>query len=261
MNLVDTSFHYTEENHAQYEECGYCIVGKLLSDEGLAYCQREVEAMIQEKKLPDLPADRIISAHQQEPWLWDLATQPALLDLMERQVGPNIVLWSSHLVCKPPHSGFHVPWHQDTPYWNISGPLPGSIWLALDDIDAENGGMCLLPNWHRKGTLPRRSTGTEVFSEEIAPEALPANIEELKLQYEFPAGWLATHDTMLPHTSEPNASDRWRRVIVLRYMTPDGEMGPKVYNDYRTGEPFDREYYLVRGSSKGNKRLKASPFS
>ena len=260
MNFIDTSFKYSDDHHANYLKHGYCIIGKFLSDDGLAACRREVDAMIKEKKLPDLPADQIISAHQQEPWLFDLATQPALLDMIEKQIGPNIVLWSSHLICKPPRSGIHVPWHQDTPYWNISGPLPGSTWIALDDIDAENGGMCLLPDWHCKGTLPRRATGNNVFSEEIAPEALPEDIEELKLQYEFPAGWMATHDTMLPHTSEPNASNRWRRVIVFRYMTPKGEMGPKIYKDYRTGEPFDREYFLVRGKGVGGKRLKCSPF-
>jgi ectoine hydroxylase-related dioxygenase (phytanoyl-CoA dioxygenase family) len=261
MNVVDPSFRYTEEHHAQYDKHGYCIVGKLLSDEGLAACQLEVDTMIREKKRPDLPADSIISAHQQERWLFELATAPALLDMIERQIGPNIVFWSSHLVCKPPKSGTHVPWHQDTPYWNISGPLPGSTWIALDDIDAENGGMCLLPDWHRVGTLPRRSTGNNVFSEEIAPNALPPNVEDLKLQYQFPAGWMATHDTMLPHTSEPNASNRWRRVIVFRYMTPEGDMGPKVYNDYRTGEPFNREYYLVRGTDVAKRGLKPSPFA
>jgi ectoine hydroxylase-related dioxygenase (phytanoyl-CoA dioxygenase family) len=259
MNVIDPSFEYTDQHQAHYDERGYCIVGKLLSDEGLETCRHQIDAMINEKKQPDLPPDRIISAHQQEPWLWDLATQPAVLDMIEKQIGPNIVMWSSHLICKPPKSGIHVPWHQDTPYWNISGPLPGSIWLALDDIDAENGGMCLLPDWHRRGVLQRRATGNNVFSEEIAPAALPENIEELKLQYEFPAGWLATHDTMLPHTSEPNASNRWRRVIVFRYMTPEGDMGPKVYNDYRTGEPFAREYYLVRGVDRTNKGLKSSP--
>jgi ectoine hydroxylase-related dioxygenase (phytanoyl-CoA dioxygenase family) len=260
MNFIDTSFKYSDDPHAHYLKHGYSIVGKLLSDEGLAICRREVDAMIYEKKLSDLPADRMISAHQQEPWLFDLATQPPLLDMVEKQIGPNIVLWSSHLICKPPKSGIHIPWHQDTPYWNISGPLPGSTWIALDDIDAENGGMCLLPDWHHKGTLPRRATGNNVFSEEIAPEALPENIEQQKLQYEFPAGWMATHDTMLPHTSEPNASNRWRRVIVFRYMTPEGEMGRKIYQDYRTGESFDREYFLVRGKDVGNKRLKCSPF-
>src|SRR5687767_2728134 len=119
MNVVDPSFKYTEEHHSHYEKHGYCIVGKLLSDDGLAKCQQEVDTMIREKKQPDLPADRIISAHQQERWLFNLATEPALLDMIERQIGPNIVLWSSHLVCKPPKSGTHVPWHQDTPYWNI----------------------------------------------------------------------------------------------------------------------------------------------
>jgi ectoine hydroxylase-related dioxygenase (phytanoyl-CoA dioxygenase family) len=260
MNFTNPSFQYSDDNHAHYTKHGYCIVGKLLSDDGLAACRNEVDAMINEKKQASLPADQLISTHQQERWLFELATQRALLDMVEMQIGPNIVLWSSHLFCKPPKSGTHVPWHQDTPYWNISGPLPGSTWIALDDIDAENGGMCLLPDWHRKGTLPRRATGNNLFSEEIAPDALPKNIEDIKLQYEFPAGWMATHDTMLPHTSEPNTSDRWRRVIVFRYMTPDGDMGPKTYKNYRTGEPFERGYYLVRGRDTANKGLKRSPF-
>lgn len=260
MRFIDPSFNYLDEQHAQYLESGYCIVGRCLSERGLEVCRQEIDVMIQDKKRPELSPDQIISAHQQERWLWDLATQPQILDMVEKQIGPNIVLWSSHLICKPPRSGIFIPWHQDTPYWNISGALPGSIWLAFDDIDAENGGMCILPYWHTKGTLPRRKTGTDVFSEEIAPESLPENIDELKVQYEFPAGWLATHDTMLPHTSEPNHSARWRRVLVLRYMTAEGEMGPKVYHDYRTGEPFDREYYFVRGEDSAGKQLKRSPF-
>lgn len=260
MNVIDSLFNYSDENHSQYLEKGYCILGKCLSDEGLEICRREIDAMVQEKKQPELPPDQIISAHQQELWLWNLATQPKLLDMIEKQIGPNIVLWASHLICKPPKSGMFIPWHQDTPYWNVSGPLAGAIWLAFDDIDAENGGMCLLPHWHTRGLLRRQSTGSDLFTEEIAPEVLPENIDELKVQYEFPAGWLATHDTMLPHTSAPNQSSRWRRVLVLRYMTAEGEMGPKVYNDYRTGEPFDREYYLVRGKCVGNDKLKQNPF-
>jgi hypothetical protein len=74
----------------------------------------------------------------------DLATQAAVLDMIEKQIGPNIVLWSSHLICKPPRSGMHVPWHQDTPYWNISGPLPGSIWLALVVPKVRGGNRALL---------------------------------------------------------------------------------------------------------------------
>ena len=76
----------------------------------------------------------------------------------------------------------------------------------------------------------------------------------------MPAGGLAIHHTMIPHTSEPNASDRWRRVITFRYVAADGTFGAKQYPDYRTGESFDRAFYLVRGKDLAGKGLKSSPF-
>jgi len=51
----------------------------------------------------------------------------------------------------------------------------------------------------------------------------------------------------LPHNSVPNKSDRWRRVLVLRYMVSDCQTNDMEYEDYRTGEKFPRQYYLVRG--------------
>jgi hypothetical protein len=60
MNVIDPTFEYTDQHHAHYEEHGYCIVGKLLSDEGLKTFRHEVDAIIHEKKQPDLPSDRII---------------------------------------------------------------------------------------------------------------------------------------------------------------------------------------------------------
>ena len=61
------------------------------------------------------------------------------------------------------------------------------------------------------------------------------------------AGQMAIHHTMLPHNSVPNKSDRWRRVLVLRYMVSDCQTNDMEYEDYRTGELFSRQYYLVRG--------------
>ena len=50
-----------------------------------------------------------------------------------------------------------------------------------------------------------------------------------------------------------NSTDRWRRVLVLRYMAASGTAGPKEYEDYRNGEKFDREPFLVRGSDVSDK--------
>jgi len=243
---ISDEFRYGASEQEHYERQGYCLFRQFLSPSGLLRGQTEIGRMLKSLQ-PGRQPDEIFSAHQQEPWIFELATQPALLDMIERQVGPNVVLWSSHLICKSPRTGREIPWHQDAPYWNVSGKLAGAIWIAFDDIAQDNGGMSVLPGWHDQGALKVRNRGQEFFSEEIDPAVLPPNPDQLKVQYTLPAGGAATHHVMIPHNSIPNLSDRWRRVLVLRYMAADGVMGAKEYPDYRSGEKFPRKFFLVRG--------------
>ena len=260
MSLIRESFCYSDADHRDYDELGFKIFEEFLSEEGLEACRHELDLMINEKLQKGRQPDEIISAHHQEKWLWDLGTDSKILNMIERQIGPHIVLWASHLICKPPGAGIHVPWHQDAPYWNVRGNLSAGIWIAFDDVDASNGGMCILPMWHKKGQLPISVKASRLFPQQIDDDALPDNIHDSKVQYQFKAGGMAIHSTMIPHTSEPNKTDRWRRVAVFRYIAADGELGPKQYEDYRTGEPFDREFYLVRGEDVEGRGLPRSPF-
>jgi ectoine hydroxylase-related dioxygenase (phytanoyl-CoA dioxygenase family) len=258
MNWIHPQFRYTDAEHDRYERLGYCLFPRFLTAGAVEHCRGELNRML-ERLQPGRSPDEIYSAHQQEPWIFDLATQPSILDMIERQVGPNVVLWSSHLICKPPRTGRAIPWHQDAPYWNVSGNLSGAVWIAFDDIGADNGGMAVLPGWHNKGTLQVRERGTSFFNDEIDPSALPPDPDAVKVQYTFPAGGAATHHVMIPHNSIPNTSDRWRRVLVLRYTAADGVMGDKLYEDYRTGAKFPREFYLVRGQDVLKRSLKRKP--
>lgn len=259
MQLIDKQFGYSEADHLHYERDGYCIFDRFLSPEGLQHCRQQAERMLREIQLGRSPGE-IYSAHQQEPWLFELASQPKLLDMVERQIGPNIVLWSSHLLCKEPRTGKEVPWHQDAPYWNVSGNHAGALWIALDDISAKNGGMSVLPGWHNKGALRIRKRNETVFSDEIEPSALPPDLDTMKVQYVFLAGGMATHHTMIPHNSIPNNSDGWRRVVVLRYIAADATLGEKQYEDYRTGKKFSRRFFLMRGKDVLGRGLERSPF-
>ena len=121
-----------------------------LSPEGLSECRGQVARMLRQVH-PDLAPEWIVAAHRIEPWIFQLASAPKLLDMIERQIGPNITFWSSHLLCKPPHTGRDVPWHQDAKEWNLSGDFGASIRIPLDDLDAASGTMPILPGWHRKG--------------------------------------------------------------------------------------------------------------
>ena len=258
-SIVDPLFHYEIADHDHYLEHGYRLFDRFLTPEGLVVCQTHIDRMLSQLQPGRLPED-IISSHHQEPWIFELAREPQLLDMIEHQIGPNIVLWSTHFLVKPPHTGKPIPWHQDTPYWNLTGRLAGSVWLPFDNVDNRNGTMSVLPGWHNKGELPRRQSSDNLFTEEIEPDALPADLEERRVEYCLRAGQLAIHDTMMPHASTPNSSNQYRRVLVLRYMSADSKAGPKEYEDYRTGEKFPRECFLVRGEDVGNYGLRRSPF-
>lgn len=239
--------------HNQYLEKGFSFLGQVLCEDGLAASLENLERMIANLH-HSLKPDEIYSAHQQEEWMLKIAASKPILDVIEKQIGPNIVLWSTHLICKPPKTGRSIPWHQDKTYWNTS-KLGGSVWLTFDDVTEENGTMFVLPEWHKRKDLPRRKTNDDLFEEEIAPEVLPVNIDQLEVGYFLRAGEAGVHDPMIPHRSTPNASNRWRRVLVCRYMSADGEMASMEYPHYKTGKPFHRKYLLVRGKDIANKGL------
>ena len=262
--MIDERFHYGAEQHRSFEDQGFFIFEHFLSEEALATCSQHVDGMLSHRH-PDVEPDVMISTHLQEPLLFALATQPKLLDLIEYHIGPNILLWASHLLCKPPNSGHVVPWHQDAPYFNFTGQFAPAVWIPFDDIDEDNGAMSVVPGWHKKGKLPTRPSNfpdghTEGFNKEILPSALPDDVEQRRMPYLLNAGQMAIHNSMIPHSSPPNRSHRWRRVLVLLFVSPDGQINGKTYKNYKTGEPFEREFILVRGEDIKGWGLRRNPF-
>ncbi len=222
--------------------------------------RRHIERMIVQRA-ENFPVGEIMSPHQLgERWVWEIATDPKVLDMVERQIGPNIVLWHTDLLIKEPRTGRSIPWHQDQPYWNVSPPV-SSLWIPFDDVNEENGTMGVLPRWHTKGALPRLFAENDFFDQSIDPASLPQNVDERAVVYRLQAGQAATHDPMIPHYSLPNGSNRWRRLMTLRYMQADGkDMGERHYTSYLDRTTFDREYYLVRGIDVHGRGLRNSPF-
>ena len=55
-----------------------------------------------------------------------------------------------------------MSWHQDASYWPLSPSKTVTVWLAVDDADAGNGAMRVIPCCHVKAQLAyRRSTEAE----------------------------------------------------------------------------------------------------
>jgi hypothetical protein len=95
--LVHDDFDYGDAEHAHYLREGYSFLHPFLTAEGLDWCRQNLDVMLGQLQTGRNP-EEILSAHQQEPWLWELATQTKLLDMVEKQIGSNIVLWASQFV-------------------------------------------------------------------------------------------------------------------------------------------------------------------
>ena len=256
MSLIEEDFEYTEEQRQRFEQDGYLIFPRFLTAEGLTHCQSECDALL-ERRHPNRPAEMIISAHVRDRWLFELATEPKLLDIVEAHLGPDLLLWSTHLLCKPPGDGRSIPWHQDEIYFNIDGKYPPTLWLAFDDVDEENGGLTVLPGMHKHGLFSTVDSGRTDFNKGLVLEDIAPGVEPVP--YRMRAGQLGMHHPRMPHASPPNLSDRWRRVVTFSYVTADAELATRTYRDYQTDEPFERRFFLVRGEAPPGREFQRAP--
>jgi ectoine hydroxylase-related dioxygenase (phytanoyl-CoA dioxygenase family) len=99
-------------------------------------------------------SDELDTPHFREERLLEFLLSDEVLDLVEPIIGPNILLWSSHFICKDPYKGRATPWHEDSAYWKGRVDRYSQIvtvWLAIDKSTKENGCLRVIPNTHNNG--------------------------------------------------------------------------------------------------------------
>lgn len=189
-------------------------------------------------------------------WL-KLCTLPAIVGRVQSVLGPDIILWGSQVFCKPAGTGLEVPWHQDGEYWPIRPLATCSVWIALDDVDVDNGAMRYVPGSHREQTLypHSRSERTDLALNEVLA---PAHIDESRARYDIlRAGELSLHDVYLVHGSAANRSNRRRAGFVARYMPARSHFDRTLKADQKANAVAtkfaERPLYLLRGVDRTGK--------
>ncbi len=172
---------------------------------------------------------------------WLLAEE--VLDFVERFIGPDIVLWSSHFLCKPGGDGRVVPWHEDSAYRKgILGSYEVmTVWLGIDDSTVENGCMRVIPGSHDNGfseyvavdEKEENFFGTQIIAEQVD--------EERAVDLEIRAGECHRHHARTIHGSKANRSSRRRCGYTMRYMPASVKYHPENHGGHGHG------IYLARG--------------
>ncbi|XP_068103703.1 probable alpha-ketoglutarate-dependent hypophosphite dioxygenase [Hyperolius riggenbachi] len=209
-----------------YDANGFLTAINVLSEKELQNALKKHEHL--EKKFgKEYTQYSLHNIHLQYEWVMNLATHPKLLEVITAVLGPNIILLDSRFICKYPPSEVphkedtapYVAWHQDIKYWGFEGGPVASVWLAFDDVDAENGVLQIIPGSHKQGILEHRTAvipGNMLTANQEIPEHL-VNVEDL-VECPLKAGQMSVHDGLTVHASEPNMSDRRRCGFVIRYV-------------------------------------------
>ena len=98
-----------------------------------------------------------------------------------------------------------------------------NLWLPLDDVDASNGGMRVLPRLHQWGALPGGPIIDDAGNADAgAGSGIAMDVLQPRLggaiSYKLRAGQPAAHHPWTPHCSGDNKTDRPRRVLLIRLL-------------------------------------------
>lgn len=204
------------EQLASYRQRGYLAPVDALSADETARARRSLEA-VERAHGGQWPRSVSHKPHLAFTWLDALVRHPAILDVVEDIVGPDILCWSSRLFIKDPGDGGFVSWHQDLPYWglDISDSIV-SVWLALSPATRANGVMKVIPGSHRKLVRHRDAVASNLLrkGQEVA-----VAVDESQAAYmELGAGQMSLHHGLLFHGSEENHSTERRIGYAIRYL-------------------------------------------
>lgn len=158
-------------------------------------------------------------------WM-ELARDPRILDIVEDLLGPNIQLYYSMFMMKPPRQGFSAPWHQDFAFFVHDRADLLTVQLYADDSTVENGCIQVVPGSHKMGLLNHFKDGA--FTEVVQGDT--SEFDDGRVEVPMQAGGIVLWHALTLHGSRPNRSERPRRAITFTYKNPEARLMGGAFN-------------------------------
>jgi phytanoyl-CoA hydroxylase len=200
----------------QYDRDGYAVFRGVLDADLIRESSNHIDWLL--RKNPGVRPEQLHhTLMANDPFWVRLVSDDRLLDIAELFVGPNIALFASHYLSKPPYDGQPVLWHQDGSYWPLEPMEVVTLWLAIDDSTPENGCMRVIPGTQtmQLQQLRQRTDVANVLGSEMDPTLVD---ESKAVDVILKAGDVSVHHPNIIHGSNANRSPRRRAGLTIRYI-------------------------------------------
>jgi phytanoyl-CoA hydroxylase len=252
-----------EAKISRFRENGFLLGRQVLNNDEVDVLRAELLRVIEMRGSADMPQPillRNLSGNDNAPvWqvvnIWQasepfrkLISHPLIVEEIAQLTGASEVrLWHDQIQYKPAQIGGVNMWHQDAPFWPVLQPMTEvTAWVALDDVDVDNGCMSMVPMSHLWSNQIAFLTSLPGY------DAMPPEYQEHTINLvpcPVKKGHVHYHHALTWHGSHANTSGRSRRAIALHYMTQDtcyaasGEHVMKPYIKVKDGEKMEGDYF------------------
>lgn len=143
-----------------------------------------------------------------------LIKHPVIIDYVKQIIGDDIVMWNCHLYSKQSQQTNQVLWHQDSYYFPLYPRISLTVWVALDDVDHDNGGMYYIPIKTNTNLVHQSNSDKLSFKYYIDECTIDSSNQILNQRKR---GQFSIHDFYTVHRSVINTADQPRSAMIIRY--------------------------------------------
>ena len=152
----------------------------------------------------------------------------------------TVRLYHDHVLVKEPGTKQRTPWHQDQPYYNVSGRQNVSFWIPVDPVPLASTLRCLAGSHAGTWYMPRtfRDAQARWFPEgslQELPDIDGDPARHRQLAWALEAGDVLAFHMLTLHASSGTGPGLRRRVFSARYLGDDAR---HAVRPWRTSPPF-----------------------
>lgn len=176
---------------------------------------------------------QIQQLHTHDSYFETLMVGSRFEDLAKCALADEVIPKNMQYFNKPPLAGLPTPPHQDGYYFKLDPCEAVTLWLALDDVDEENGCVHYARGSHELGLLPHDRTSTLGFSQGLR-DCTPCENADTDVVCPAEPGDLLAHHALTIHWAGGNRSaTRTRRALGFIFYAASAREDTAVHEAYQ----------------------------
>src|ERR1041384_44852 len=140
--------------------------------------------------------------------LYNHVRNPAILDVVESLLGPNLLCIGAALFVKDAQDNRFVSWHGDSAYFGLDPTEAVTTWTGFTESNIENGCLQVIPKSHLESADKHQHVETYDQNNLLSRGQTIQNVDESKAVFlKMGAGEFEVHHIRLVHGSKGNLSN------------------------------------------------------